>query len=1033
MDVVFALLLCAAATGFAATPDEAPLVLPEHEDATLRSVWFATPEHGCAVGDHGVIQVTRDGGMTWNFQSSPVPGMHAGVHFVGRNNGWIVGSRTDPASGLALGYVLATTDGGDRWQLIAGRPTADDDKPDSALRYLPRLKTVRFFTSRLGLAAGHPNRFYPSGVLRTEDGGRSWTPVEGRPGEWQCAWFLNPQSGVVAGRISQRALLHGDQIVAAPNQFGGIQSWRSARLNTDSPSWLVGDGAQVLASDDAGVTWREPQTALAPSLRDFVDFHAVSTVGSHVWIAGAPGSVVWHSPDGGGHWVPFPTGVSLPVRSLHFIDPQSGWAVGDLGVILRTTDGGRSWRANSAGQRRVAMLAVVPRVGRIPFGVLARYSGEHGYRSAVRVTVRPDIGSTVPAEIDSESRLTEAIADALGNAGAFAWQLPIRTPGAEHDETRLVADWQQQTEGRLGPTFLSTLVADLRTYRPDVVLLDHVAPDDAAARLTNAAVLKSVELAASPAYLPEQIRLAGLQPWRVSRVFQRLPAGSRAQIQVTPHEVLRARGTTVGRLAANAWHVVAPVSGTGPVTLSYQQVLPAVTEQDPRADLFRGLQITPNSDARRRQLPVPAESPHLLRLARAQRNLDGYLSNMLEDPRMSAQLVAQLDEVTAELPAEDAARRLAEVADRYSQLQRWELAANVRLQLIRKYPRQPEASAAREWLFHWWAGAEPAWQRLRSSRIAGAQQVAGEHSQASNLIRPATVTLPATTFTPQNMRSGLDQHHRRLLETWDRSAMAMAADLKTADPLRFQTTPFRMSLSALLRAQGSHAEAMAVYNDPGLDQTWQQAAANEIWANQQAGRSPDAVYTVHRTSERPVLDGILSDSCWQAAAEMWLRGEDLDTEQGSFTLVSRDDQFLYLAAAIRRHETSAGVKSLPGGRSYDADLGQHDRVSWHIDTDRDYATWYTLEVDQRGQTTDSCWEDRSWNPKWFVAVDADETHWRMEAAIPLEELAGAIAAGQPVWAIGVTRTLPGYGVSSWNQPPSAQPLPETFGLAVFEQ
>ena len=74
------------------------------------------------------------------------------------------------------------------------------------------------------------------------------------------------------------------------------------------------------------------------------------------------------------------------------------------------------------------------------------------------------------------------------------------------------------------------------------------------------------------------------------------------------------------------------------------------------------------------------------------------------------------------------------------------------------------------------------------------------------------------------------------------------------------------------------------------------------------------------------------------------------------------------------------------GRTHDADLSRHDRVSICLDVDRDYTTWYEFQVDQRGLSTESCWDDRRWNPTWYVATGTEDSHWRIEAAIPWTEL-----------------------------------------------
>jgi photosystem II stability/assembly factor-like uncharacterized protein len=44
---------------------------------------------------------------------------------------------------------------------------------------------------------------------------------------------------------------------------------------------------------------------------------------------------------------PLPQGNTL--RSVKFISSEVGWAVGDVGTILKTTDGGNSWTFQSSG------------------------------------------------------------------------------------------------------------------------------------------------------------------------------------------------------------------------------------------------------------------------------------------------------------------------------------------------------------------------------------------------------------------------------------------------------------------------------------------------------------------------------------------------------------------------------------------------------------------------------------------------------------------------------------------------------------
>ena len=109
----------------------------------------------------------------------------------------------------------------------------------------------------------------------------------------------------------------------------------------------------------------------------------------------------------------------------------------------------------------------------------------------------------------------------------------------------------------------------------------------------------------------------------------------------------------------------------------------------------------------------------------------------------------------------------------------------------------------------------------------------------------------------------------------------------------------------------------------------------------------------------------------------------------------------------------------------------YDRVSILLDLDRNYNTYYHLQIDERGCVCDDCWGDLTWDPKWYVAVKSEERGWQAEAAIPLAELTGDQVAPGHVWACNVSRILPGRGVQAMSLPADVLPRPEGMGLLLF--
>lgn len=49
------------------------------------------------------------------------------------------------------------------------------------------------------------------------------------------------------------------------------------------------------------------------------------------------------------HWVQQLTGVSANLNRIYFVDANNGWAVGNSGTILHTTDGGSDWNSETSG------------------------------------------------------------------------------------------------------------------------------------------------------------------------------------------------------------------------------------------------------------------------------------------------------------------------------------------------------------------------------------------------------------------------------------------------------------------------------------------------------------------------------------------------------------------------------------------------------------------------------------------------------------------------------------------------------------
>src|SRR5262249_35483516 len=71
-------------------------------------------------------------------------------------------------------------------------------------------------------------------------------------------------------------------------------------------------------------------------------------------------------------------GCNMTLLDEQMLDSERGWAVGELGTILGTTDGGKTWKTLKCGAQRAAVLFIHDRPESISLGAIALLSKD-GY------------------------------------------------------------------------------------------------------------------------------------------------------------------------------------------------------------------------------------------------------------------------------------------------------------------------------------------------------------------------------------------------------------------------------------------------------------------------------------------------------------------------------------------------------------------------------------------------------------------------------------------------------------------------------
>lgn len=204
------------------------------------------------------------------------------------------------------GYVASTSDGGRNWQQIPTRLESD-------------LYCVYFSSPTTGWAGG--GTFNTASLFKTTNGGTVWQSIDGLSA-YSKFIDLNP--------------FGGSGIVAA-SRGGGDPDTARLFLSTDGRDWVPGS------------SW------VNTFLTD------INVFNDNIWISGMNGLIA-KSVDGAPAEQVSTSCTTNDLLDVSFATGAVGWAVGELGTVIRTFDGGYSWSAieNFPYYEPIAVLAVTP-------------------------------------------------------------------------------------------------------------------------------------------------------------------------------------------------------------------------------------------------------------------------------------------------------------------------------------------------------------------------------------------------------------------------------------------------------------------------------------------------------------------------------------------------------------------------------------------------------------------------------------------------------------------------------------------------
>ena len=311
LTIIFLLL---SANSFAQSSWQWANPLPQGQ--TMREVQYVNGVTGYAVSSGGIVLKTSNSGANWISLSTGTNYYLASLCFLNELTGFAAGMEVikDTAE------VLKTTNGGLTWNRLH-----TNSLPNGIINGVFFINESTGFVSQIQ-------------DFRTTDGGNSWV-YQGDISSSKKFYFLNNNTGYTFGgnhniyktKNSGSNWTAFSQYSATPQAFIDIAF-------IDSVNWYAGGtGNTIFRSTNAGTTWDSLYTSFFSIRKVF--FRNINTG----YFINSNGGVTRTS-NAGANWASTTTGASgYILYSFSFANAMTGTIVGDMGCLLRTTDGCVTW------------------------------------------------------------------------------------------------------------------------------------------------------------------------------------------------------------------------------------------------------------------------------------------------------------------------------------------------------------------------------------------------------------------------------------------------------------------------------------------------------------------------------------------------------------------------------------------------------------------------------------------------------------------------------------------------------------------
>jgi membrane protein len=192
-------------------------------------------------------------------------------------------------------------------------------------------------------------------ILHTKDKGKSWTISKWGDFTLNDIHMLDSQKGFISA----------DNGVILTTENGGrnwsVYDTKDITLSFNSITFrdtigiITANKGRILYSADTGQTWSLRTITEAKRKNKLVDINSVFFVDkTKVWAAGNDG-VILHSNDSGATWIPGKF-KEYNYYAVMFLNSNEGFIAGENGILIHTENGGESWRSDSLPAYKINRL-----------------------------------------------------------------------------------------------------------------------------------------------------------------------------------------------------------------------------------------------------------------------------------------------------------------------------------------------------------------------------------------------------------------------------------------------------------------------------------------------------------------------------------------------------------------------------------------------------------------------------------------------------------------------------------------------------